>query len=97
MSKEIDLVVTQSTDAQEWASEFMRIFGDRKQDIDEGLMITWFANAIEVAKDKSYIIGVDLASGPDMTGYFNWDTNYEKVSSCGDVQPLDQKDVHQVT
>lgn len=37
-------------DAQIWAQEFMKNFGHRLQDIDEGLMIGWFANAIETAK-----------------------------------------------
>lgn len=36
--------ILQSTDAQVWAKEFIRLFGDRLEDIDEDLMITWFAN-----------------------------------------------------
>lgn len=36
--------------ADVWAEEFMRNFGERKDDIDEGLMIAWFANAMETAK-----------------------------------------------
>ena len=39
-----------TTDAAVWAAEFMAEFGDRKDDIDEGLMIGWFANAIETAE-----------------------------------------------
>ena len=35
-----------SFDARDWAEAFMKNFGDRKQDIDEGLMIGWFANAL---------------------------------------------------
>lgn len=35
-----------SFDAQDWAKEFMRLFGDRRQDIDESLMLGWFANAL---------------------------------------------------
>jgi len=38
-----------TTDAAVWASEFMAEFGDRKEDIDWGLMIGWFANAMEAA------------------------------------------------
>ena len=33
------------TDAQNWAQEFMRIIGPNP--VDEGLMVSWFANAIE--------------------------------------------------
>jgi len=40
----------ETTDAQEWAQEFMRLFGDRRDEIDEGLMISWFANAIETGR-----------------------------------------------
>ena len=97
MNKEIALVGTQSTEAQEWAIEFMRLFGNRKEDIDRDLMITWFANAIEGAKDS--MRGVDLASGPDYSTVTvqsvkefenkylnNWDTNYEVVDTCGDCE-----------
>jgi len=34
-----------TTDALVWAEEFVRIHGG-----DEGLMISWFANAIEVGR-----------------------------------------------
>lgn len=36
----------QTTDAEVWADEFMRLFGDRPEVIDKGLMIGWFANAM---------------------------------------------------
>ena len=42
-----ELAMLASTDAREWAAEFMRLFGERREEIDEGLMISWFANAIE--------------------------------------------------
>jgi hypothetical protein len=41
-----------TTDALAWAQEFMRKFGDRKEDIDEGLMLAWFANAMVTAVDE---------------------------------------------
>lgn len=44
MINEHELLST--TDAKVWAQEFMRLFGDRREDIDEGLMIGWFANAM---------------------------------------------------
>lgn len=37
-------------DPRVWAEEFMKEFGNRKKDIDEGLMIGWFANAMEVGR-----------------------------------------------
>ena len=40
----------ESTDAQRWAREFMALFGDRLGDVDEALMLTWFANAIEAGR-----------------------------------------------
>lgn len=40
-------------DAREWAAEFVRIFGDRRDDIDEDLMLGWFANAIMTGYDKA--------------------------------------------
>jgi hypothetical protein len=48
-NKPIDLLST--TDASVWASEFMRMFSQRLNEIDEGLMIAWFANAIETGRD----------------------------------------------
>jgi hypothetical protein len=38
-------------DAEVWAKDFMSIFGNRKEDIDEELMFAWFANAIMCGYD----------------------------------------------
>jgi hypothetical protein len=38
-------------DAQAWAKEFMRLWGERLSEVDEGLMIGWFANAIMAGYD----------------------------------------------
>lgn len=35
-----------SFNALDWAEAFMKHFGHRKDDIDEGVMIGWFANAL---------------------------------------------------
>jgi len=35
-----------------WAQEFMKMFGDRKEEIDEDLMLCWFSNAIMCARDE---------------------------------------------
>lgn len=40
-------------DAKIWAKEFMRIFGNKKEKIDEELMIGWFANSIMTGYDKA--------------------------------------------
>ena len=41
MTKDID---KSNIDAAYWADNFMARFRDRKQDIDAGLMLGWFAN-----------------------------------------------------
>ena len=40
-----------TTDASVWAREFMQINKDKLSEIDEGLMIGWFANAMVNAED----------------------------------------------
>lgn len=48
-----ELLKTGSTSGKEWAQAFMQTkeqMGWSLENIDEGLMIGWFANAIEVAK-----------------------------------------------
>ena len=47
-----DLVKNQDIDASRWAAAFMQIFGSDLRQIDEGLMISWFANSIMVTHDK---------------------------------------------
>lgn len=57
-----------TTDASVWAKEFMSNFGgDRLVEIDEGLMIGWFANAIENAKahERRRHEGVPKMDGTD--------------------------------
>lgn len=47
--------LSQSPDGSVWAKEFMRIFGDDcLPKIDEGLMISWFSNAIMCGHDWAY-------------------------------------------
>ena len=43
-----------STTADVWAKEFVRVHGG-----DEGLMLTWFANAIEVGRTAGKKSGLD--------------------------------------
>ena len=56
--EEIDpsqLVKCQSTNARLWAKSFMDTMDKNNwdlEDIDEGLMISWFATVIETTKDR---------------------------------------------
>ncbi len=45
-----DLLKRLGTDGGLWAKEFIKKFGNKRDEIDEGLMITWFCNAIEAGK-----------------------------------------------
>jgi hypothetical protein len=55
MAKVRDLIENRDTDAKHWAEEFMSVIdGMTKDEIDEGLMIAWFASAIETAKDACW-------------------------------------------
>lgn len=42
----------ETTDAMVWAEEFMKNFGDKLDQIDEGLMVGWFANAMAAQERK---------------------------------------------
>lgn len=46
-------VIRDSIDAKVWAVEFMNLFSDKRDEIDEGLMIAWFANAIMNGFDEA--------------------------------------------
>ena len=53
--EEIDvmkLLRNRDVDAQKWAKAFMQMIVSKGVEIDEGLMISWFANAIMTALDK---------------------------------------------
>ena len=39
-------------DGQIWAKEFIKLWGKKKKEIDESLMISWFSNAIMAGYDK---------------------------------------------
>lgn len=51
------MLLHNTTDGQIWAQEFMRLFGDRRDEIDEDLMIGWFANAIETGRSAGSRFG----------------------------------------
>jgi len=46
-------IISQSIDAKVWAVEFMNLFGEKREVIDEGLMIAWFASAIMNGFDEA--------------------------------------------
>jgi len=51
MSDEVDeLRLRETTDARVWAEEFAKV----RPDVDRGLMIGWFANAIETGRDAGF-------------------------------------------
>ena len=45
------LLEAMGDNARKWAEAFQQIVVDKGLTIDEGLMITWFANAIEHSSD----------------------------------------------
>jgi hypothetical protein len=50
------------SDAQKWAKAFLDTIVDKSIEIDEGLMISWFANSIETAKNgQTFVQAVDHA------------------------------------
>ena len=57
MEDPTELLKQQCTDAQEWAKAFIYTVQSKELQIDEGLMISWFAAAIENAKDSVYYVG----------------------------------------
>lgn len=57
-----------TTNAREWAQEFLRLFGDKPEAIDEGLMIAWFANAIETGRTAGEVFGEPRLRGVRVFG-----------------------------
>jgi hypothetical protein len=58
-----------STDAKRWAREFIALFGTRLDEVDEGLMLSWFANAIETGRrvgDAALAAETERADGLDL-------------------------------
>ena len=48
-----DRLIYMGTDAAKWAAEFCKIARDLgHNDLDEGWLITWFANAIEAGAQR---------------------------------------------
>lgn len=53
-----DLLARLGTDGQKWAQEFLAKFPDPSK-IDEGLMIGWFANAIEAGANRESLAATE--------------------------------------
>lgn len=50
---ENDIKLHETMDADIWAKEFMRIWGDKRQELDVDLMRSWFANSIMCGFDHA--------------------------------------------
>lgn len=48
-----DVKLHNTMDAKVWAAEFIKIWGNRMNEVDEELMFTWFANSIMCGWDHS--------------------------------------------
>ena len=61
MSEEtpIEFLQRLNIDGALWAQEFMLLFGNKKDEIDEELMVGWFANSIMAGFDA----GIRSANG----------------------------------
>ena len=53
--KDNDLLAHMGTDAEKWAASFCEKFPE----VDQGLMLGWFANAIEAGRTAGWNAGVD--------------------------------------
>lgn len=62
-------------DGRDWATQFMEKFGQRKEDIDESLMIAWFSNALmhgyDVAMARSQNYTADKVEAPTQVTFYN--------------------------
>ena len=54
MSEEKPKNLMNTTNASEWAEEFFRLWGDRLDQVDESLMLSWFASAIMCGSDHTF-------------------------------------------
>jgi hypothetical protein len=50
MGDDVERRLRSTVDATVWAKEFCAVAKEQGHDLDEGWMITWFANAIEIAR-----------------------------------------------
>ena len=73
-----------TTDAVVWAEEFMLNFSDRLEDIDEGLMIAWFANAIMAGIDSKNLSPFCKECGSSLTQ----DIRIKVCSDCHIVEGI---------
>lgn len=60
-----ELLTYMGTDAQKWSEKFLEVIDPMSIDIDEALMIGWFANAIEAGRAAGRKQGHDDATSGD--------------------------------
>lgn len=77
-------------DAVVWAKEFMRLFGPKLNEVDEGLMVAWFANSIMCGWDhahwqKDFDLLPQLTSAQEKLKVA--EEALERISSSGGVYP----------
>lgn len=83
------LVGNRITDAQQWAKSFIqriKLGFFSKDDIDESLMIGWFANAIETAKDSVVSVNSLIEYNEDLDQlnvFFKKPSQTEAAQFCG--------------
>lgn len=74
-----DTKLLQTNDAMVWAEEFVRIKKEQAwnlEDIEEGLMVAWFANAMvaqDMATNRTVLITKEISIG-DEEVYCEWFT-----------------------
>lgn len=58
-----EMLQRMGTDGSKWAEEFIKMWSEKKQDIDEDLMLGWFCNSIMAGYDKGFDEGFRKGCG----------------------------------
>ena len=81
----------QSFDAVDWAKEFTEICATKDITIDEGWMLTWFANAIMAGYDhanREHRADTQATSAADiLQAALDWDAEYRAINHLGEKGP----------
>ncbi len=77
-----EIILGDVFDAKIWAEEFMRIKAEKNFEIDEGLMLAWFANAIMAGYDYAHRSKKPNASEA-IYGFCAWITCRKEVVPAG--------------
>jgi hypothetical protein len=73
--KRVTNMLMNTDDAAVWAREFMRIIDPRSNVIDEGVMIGWFANAMQAGINQYERRRLRAAEELGSSNIFEGDTN----------------------